>query len=136
MQKYNLDLQAEGEAHIYVAIIKADGRVTEEERAFAPFYAVKSQELFNVMDINAEIKKMIKPAIQRIVASSEFDSWDEYKHLEKGIELLKASKSPTLELVDPKNEHGFLSVAKLNGYLYKESLFLKKIREELAKLSK
>ncbi len=135
MPKYNLDLQAEGEAHLYVAIIKADGGVTKEERAFAPYYAVKSQKLFNVMGINETIREKIKPAIDRIAVSSEFELWDENKHLEKAIELLKASKSPALELIDPKNESGFLSVAKLDGYLMKESRFLTKMKEELAKLA-
>lgn len=133
-KKYNLDLQAEGEAHLYVAIMKSDGTVTKEERAFAPYYAVKSQKLFNVMGINEEIKEKIKPAIERIVVNPDYESWDENRHLEKAIELLKESKSPALELVDPKNEQGFLSVAKLDGYFIKESRFLTKIKEELAKL--
>lgn len=136
MPKYNLDLQAEGEAHLYVAILKADGNVSKEERAFASYYAVKSQRFFNVMGINDEIRKKIKPAIDRIAVSSEFDTWDEYKHLEKAIELLKESKSPALELIEPKNEGGFLSTAKLDGYLLKESRFLSKIKEELGKLGK
>jgi len=35
-----------GEAHIYAAIAKADGEVSKDERARAPYYATKSQNLF------------------------------------------------------------------------------------------
>lgn len=134
MSKINIELQTLGEAHLYVAITKADGNVSKDERAFAPFYAMKSQKLFNILGINKKIQSAIKPAIEEIMDSSKYDSWDKDMHLDKAIELFKESNSPGLELIDPKNESGFLSVAKLDGYLMKESRFLTRMKEELAKL--
>ena len=55
--------RTKGEAHLYVAVAKADGIVSMKERARAPYYASKSQEVFNVMKINKNVRENIKKCV-------------------------------------------------------------------------
>ena len=123
-----------GEAHLYAAIVKADGKVSKDERARAPYYAKKSQELFNILDSNKEIKKLIKSSVEKLLDSPEYFSWDKEQHLNQAIKLLKASNTKTSELIMPKNSAGLLNVAKIDGYILKESKFIREIEKKLEEL--
>ena len=132
--KKNISDAIFGEAHLYAAIVKVDGDVSKDERASAPYYAKKSQELFNILQSNNEIKKGIKLAVEKLLDSPRYFGWNSEEHLNYAIELLKKSKTKTAELILPKNSSGFLSVAKIDGYILKESKFIRQIEKRLEEL--
>lgn len=126
-----------GEAHLYVAIAKADGVVTMKERHSAPRYAKKSQQVFNVMKVNSAVEHSIKSNVIHLLSDERYALWDAERHLDEAVSLLKQAKKAgdwAVELSRHKNEEGLLQVAFLDGYTIKESQFLKKIQEKLAQI--
>lgn len=128
---------AEAEAHLYVAISKADGFISEQEFAQIPYYAIKSQRFFDVHKKNRDIAEVIGSEIQRIMSEIMYKSWDSDKHLDKAIELIKEAKSNGNwqgKVAFQKNENGFIESAKIDGYLFKESKFIKKMEKKLLEI--
>ncbi len=124
-----------GEAHLYIAIAKADGIITTKERVRAPYYAQKSQDVFNVLKINKNIKQTIKKHVSMVLLDKKFISWNAEQHLDEAVLLLKnAEKNGDwgVSLSFHKNENGLLEVAFLDGYIYKESKFIKEIEKRLS----
>lgn len=129
-----VELQSVGEAHLYVAVAKADGVISDLERIRIPYYAQKSQKQFNVMKINDKINKTIKHHIASIISSAKYSSWSADQHLDEAVNLLKKAKKTGnwgVSLSIHKNENGLLQVALLDGYIVKESRFLKKVERLL-----
>jgi len=83
----------------------------------------------NIIGSNQKIKEDIKRAVEKILDSADYKNWSKEMHLNRAIELLKNSNSKTVELISHKNADGFLSLAKIDGYLLKESKFLKEIEK-------
>ncbi len=126
---------AQAEAHLYVAVSKADGFISEQEFAQIPYYAIKSQRFFDVHKKNKIIAEVIGEEIQRIMSETTYKSWDSDKHLETAIVLIKEAKENGNwqgKVAFQKNEQGFIQSAKIDGYLFKESQFIKKMEKRLS----
>ncbi len=133
----NTNLRSLAEAHLYVAVAKADGIVTIKERARAPYYAQKSQSVFNILQINREVKTRIKKDVQEMLEDKAFYQWSATQHLDKAVALLKEAKKAgdwgaTLSI--HKNEQGLLQLALVDGYILKESKFIQEIEQRLKEL--
>ncbi len=137
IKKQTAEQRSLGEAHLYVAIAKADGIITMNERARAPYYALKSQDVFNVLKINRNVRGSIKQHVKDLLANPECAQWPAEKHLDEAVTLLRKAKQAGdwgVGLVVHKNKKGLLEVAFLDGYILKESKFLKEIEKRLQEL--
>jgi hypothetical protein len=125
-----LDLQCWAEAHLYIAVAKADGIVSRKERAGIGACAVKAQKLYDVLDINSEIARRVKEAIRKILSDARYRSWNTGDHVDEAFSLLKqacdlGNWSVALERL--KQEQGLLQVALLDEYVFAESVAVKEI---------
>jgi hypothetical protein len=128
------DLRSKGEAHLYVGVAKADGFISTKEHARAPYYAQKSQDIFNVLRINKNVREHIKEYVRSLLSDPRFRAWTAEQHLDEAVSLLKQAKDAGdwgAALTIHKNEKGLLEVAFLDGYILKESRFLKEIESRL-----
>lgn len=128
------EFRTKGEAHLYVAVAKADGIVSMKERARAPYYAQKSQDVFNVLKINKNVRENIKGIVKSVLSDPKYYEWSAEQHLDEAVSLLKMAKEAGdwgAALSVHKNEKGLLEVAFLDGYILKESRFLKEIEKRL-----
>ncbi|MBD3390986.1 MAG: hypothetical protein GF418_02960 [Chitinivibrionales bacterium] len=126
-----------GEAHLYVAVAKADGIISRLERERAGWRAKKSQEVLDILGVNSRVEETIRADVERLLAAPEFESWTADQHLDQAVDLLKqATKLGDwgAPLSAAKHEQGLLSVARLDGYVFKESKFLREIERRLASL--
>ena len=127
-----------GEAHLYVAVAKADGLLSQKERARAPYYAKKSQKVFDILKINQNVRRRIKKDVTKILSEPEYSEWSAEQHLDKAITFLKKAKQAGdwgVRLTFHKNRDGLLQVAFLDGYILKESKFIKEIERRLAEIA-
>ena len=125
------------EAHIYVAVAMADGKVTQNEVTYAPYYAEKSQKSFNILKSNQGIQGQIKKDIRSVFRDPEFRNWTAEMHLERALELLAQAKKAgdwAVRLTADKNEIGLEEVAAMDNYYFKESKFLKEVYSRLKAL--
>ncbi|MBD3418649.1 MAG: hypothetical protein GF398_00885 [Chitinivibrionales bacterium] len=130
--------KSKGEAHLYVAVAKADGIISHIEKVRAPYYAEKSQKMLDMMNANQRTRDSIRNELQGIFASQEHAVWSADEHLDEAIRLLNIAKDQgdwTVKLSGTKNEAGLQQLALLDGYLVKESRFLTKIHEQLKVLA-
>lgn len=128
-------LRSRGEAHLYVAVAKADGIVSEMERVRAPYYAFKSQDVLDVLEINQATRSRIKQDINHLLTARSFAAWSAEQHLDAAVDLLdQAGKAGDwgAQLTVHRTEHGLERVALLDGYILKESKFLRRIKHRLA----
>ena len=135
-KQQTIDLQSRGEAHLYVAIAKADGIVSATERALIGAYAVGSQKLYNVLKINSEIAKKVQQDIKEILADPQYRSWktnDHYEETKKLFTQAQAAGNWSVSLASLKHEHGLLQVALLDEYVFVESRAVKDIVKRLEK---
>jgi hypothetical protein len=124
-----------GEAHLYIAVAKADGIITVKERVRAPYYAQKSQDVFNILKINKKVKQTIKEHVTMVLSDPIYLSWSADQHLDEAVSLLKKAEKAGdwgVNLSFHKNEEGLMEVAFLDGYIYKESKFIKKMEKRLS----
>jgi hypothetical protein len=129
--------RSRGEAHLYVAVAKADGKISEEERARAPYHARKSQLVMDVLKLNSLIRERIGTDVREILSDPKFDGWTAQRHLQEAIECLKRAKESgdwAVELVGDKNEAELLELAHIDSYVFKESRFLRTIRDRVREL--
>ncbi len=122
------------EAHLYAGVAKADGIVDRKEFAQIPYYAEKSQRFFDMMKINNETVDRIGGEIRAVLSDPDYKEWDSYHHLNEAIKLLTKAKENGLwqtQVVFTKNSDGFLSSAKIGGYLMKEARFIEAMEEAL-----
>ena len=127
-------LQSRGEAHLYVAIAKADGIVSKKERAFIGAYASGAQKLYDVLAINSELAKQVQRDIKEILNDPTFRSWSTDEHYNEALlHLKKAQKlgNWSVALSSLKHEHGLLQVALLDEYIFVESKAVKDIVRKL-----
>lgn len=130
-------LKSQGEAHIFVSIAKADGKVSAKEKLYTPHYAAKSQKVLNFLKMNEGMKQQIRNHINGIFNNSDYHGWTAQQHLDKGVELLKSAKQAGawgVALTGEKNEEALEKVAELDSFLYKESVFLNEIKKRLREL--
>jgi hypothetical protein len=126
-----------GEAHLYVAVAKADGIVSATERRLAGWQAEKGQQVLDILGINKQVQKTIRADVERLLGDPQYASWSAGQHLDHAVELLgKAKKLGDwgAQLSDDKHEQGLLALAQLDGYTIKESRFLREIERRLSQL--
>lgn len=129
-----ISLQSRGEAHLYVAIAKADGIISQTERALIGAYAAGSQKLYDVLKINSEIAKKVQEDIKDIMADSRYKAWTTDDHYEEAKTLFKQAEAAgnwSVSLASLKHEHGLLQVALLDEYVFVESRAVKDIVKRL-----
>ena len=125
------------EAHIYVAVIKADTIVSHKEVAEASFHARKSQKWMNVLNVNDGIAGIIVEQIQQILRNRDYVHWNGQDHLDYALKLLselKQSGDWAVKLLFDKMEAGLTKVALADGYDIRESKFLKMVLSRLEEL--
>lgn len=126
-----------GEAHLYIAVIKADEVISKKEEARIKAYAGNTKSLLDILNIDKEVKENLLISIENILSDASFSSWDSYKHLEEGLSNLKKAKDlGDIEVAHlySQCEDAFYKLARLNGYLLKESRLLDKIKEGIKTL--
>jgi len=132
-------LRSKGEAHLYIAVAKADGQVSRMEKIRAPFFARKSQKHYNMFDVNKEVLARIGNDVTSLLADPVCNSWDAHRHVTEAVEILKRVKRSGIIGVDvtaEKIEKELFELAYLDGYNMKESRFVKEciatLQRELA----
>ncbi len=123
------------EAHLYVAVAKADGVISDNEFAQMPYYAAKSQRFFDMMKMNEETAKRIGREIRGLLASKEHEEWNSEKHVYEAKRLLDAAREDGFwqaQVAFQKNEVGLTESAKIGGYVFTEAKVIRLIEELLA----
>jgi hypothetical protein len=126
-----------GEAHCYVAIAKADGRVTRQERARAPYHARESQKRFGLFRRDTDLAQKVGGDVTLLLNAPEYRDWTADQHLDEGVALLRraaALGSRGVDISADKLESGLFELAYLDGYDIRESAFVKKAVERLREL--
>ena len=129
-----IELQSRAEAHLYVAIAKADGIISKKERAAIGKFAADAQKLYNVLDINSELAVTVQKEIRTILNDARFFSWNTDDHYNEAATLLREARSGgnwSVALSSLKHENGLLQVALLDEYIFAESAAVKKILRKL-----
>lgn len=126
------------EAHLYIAVAKADGLISRDEQRLAPHYAAKSQDVFDIMKINNTVRRRIKHDVMDLLSNPVYDQWSAHGHLEEAITSLKKAKEAGdwgVQFTFHKNEKGLLQIAFLDGYVIKESALIKEIEKQVSEIS-
>ncbi|MBN1577559.1 MAG: hypothetical protein JW913_13455 [Chitinispirillaceae bacterium] len=134
MKKEAVALQSRAEAHLYIAVAKADGIISKKEHATIGLYAAKAQKLYDVLDINSDIAKQVQKVIKMILDDARFNSWSTDDHVNEAVSLLKEARDRgnwSVSLASLKHQHGLLQVALLDDYIFAESAAVKKILRRL-----
>ena len=137
MKEEIVRLRVLGEAHLYVGMAKADGKITTEERADINYYARKCEGLIDLLGIGEMIRKKITGAVKEILSDPKNSDWGAYDHLDESINLLKEAKKigdHSVHLIVHKHEQGLSQVAASDSYLYVESSFLREVKTRFLKL--
>lgn len=127
-------LRSLAEAHLFVAVAKADDRVSAKEILTAVYKAKKSQKKFNWLNANASIVEYIRDDIYKILNDFDYISWNSNHHVEEAIRILKKikkSKNWTIKLTADKLEYGLVELASVDGYNITESILIKDILKRL-----
>lgn len=122
--------QSLGEAHLYVAVAKADGKVSKNEYLLTGFHAQQSQENYDIFKINKKLAERIKGDTHHLLHDPSFKGWSADQHLDAAILHLKKARDLgnwTVSFVALKHEERLLDVALLDNYVYTESQFVKKV---------
>ncbi len=127
-------LQSRAEAHLYIAIAKADGIISRKERHAIGRFAAGAQKLYDVLDINSAIAKKVRQDIREILADPQADGWTTEDHTNKAVRLLQKARDHgnwSVTLAHLKHEHGLLQVALLDDYIFAESTAVKRVLNRL-----
>jgi len=131
-------LRSLGEAHCYVAVVKADGTVTAHERARAPFHARQSQEHLDVMRANRKLAETVGHDVTRILHDPAYAPWDAERHVQEGIARLRdamAAGTPGVQTTADKIEAELRELAYIDGYDLSESRFVQALLDRLRALA-
>lgn len=135
MSKQNsISLQSRAEAHLYVAIAKADGIVSKKEHALIGTYAAGSQKLYDVLNINSEIARRVREDIKDILADPACRAWTTDDHYSEALRLFREAQAAgnwSVALSSLKHEKGLLQVALLDDYVFAESKAVKDMVKRL-----
>lgn len=133
-KKETIKLQSRAEAHLYIAIAKADGIISRKERIHIGTYAADAQKLYDVLDINGAIAVQVREDIRQIISDPAFSSWTTGDHYNEAVALLRQARDRgnwSVALSSLKHEHGLLQVALLDEYVFAESAAVKDIIAKL-----
>ncbi|MFP4417008.1 MAG: hypothetical protein ACOC4C_02445 [Fibrobacterota bacterium] len=126
-----------GEAHLFVAIAKADGILSESEILRLPHYAAKSQHLFDVLNTNEHVRETIREDVEKLINEAAYAPWSAQQHLDEALAFLKKAKEAGdwgVQLTGAKTEEGLQQIANLDSYTIKESVFFSEMRKRLKEL--
>jgi hypothetical protein len=129
-------LQSKAEAHLYIAIAKADGIVSKTERLMSGYAAVKAQKLYDVLKINNAIALQVRNDIRAILDDPQHASWTIDDHYDEAVRLLKTARDSgnwSVSLANLKHENGLFEVAMLDEYTFAES---KAVKDIIARLER
>lgn len=124
-----------GEAHLFIAIAKADGVLSKSEILRLPYHAVKSQHLFDVLKTNEHVRETIRDDVEKLINEPAYAPWSAERHLDEAIQFLKKAKEAGdwgVQLTGAKTQEGLQQIANLEGYTIKESRFFRELRRRLA----
>ena len=127
-------LQSRAEAHLYIAIAKADGVLSKKERAGIGRFAVSAQKLYDVLDINSAVAARVRQDIREIINDPACSGWTTDDHYNEAARLLRRARDRgnwSVALSRLKHEHGLLQVALLDEYVFAESAAVKRILRKL-----
>ncbi|MDO5576845.1 MAG: hypothetical protein Q4F84_07175 [Fibrobacter sp.] len=127
-------LRSLAEAHLFVAVAKADAHVSAKEILTAVYQAKKSQKKFNFLNANASIMEYIRDDIFNIFNDFDYYSWDSAHHVEEAIKILQKVKTDgkwAVKLTADKLENGLEELASVDGYNIMESRLIKDILKRL-----
>ena len=130
-------IKSMGEAHLYLAVAKADNQLSNLEKARAPYLAGKALNKINLLKKNADLAGRLKDDINYLFTEGKYSSWDADAHLEAGVRLLKEARKLgdyTVKLTAHKHLDQLKALALLDEYDFQESSFIKKMTLELNKL--
>lgn len=134
LDKDALELRSLGEAHLYLAVAKADGSVSTLERVRAPYLAGESQKHYNLFGINKALAAQIKRDTAQLFADEHFMGWNALMHIDEGLRLLHQAReagAQGLDLTAVKLEQELRELAYLDGYDMRESRFMSALLERL-----
>jgi len=137
MSDRDLKLRSLGEAHCYVAVVKADGTVTAHERARAPFHARRSQRQYDLLRANERIAETIGKDVRAILGDSAFADWTAERHVDEGMRLLReahAGGSKGVVMTAAKLQQDLSELSYLDGYDLRESTFVQRLVDRLREL--
>jgi hypothetical protein len=132
-------LRSLGEAHLYVAVAKADGRVSASERIALSHLSRKSQKRYNILGANRGVEERIGQDIAAILSDQSMARWPAEKHVEEGLEHLRRaarSGAASVELTAHKIEEELFALAHKDGYDMRESRFVRSILSRLEELDR
>jgi hypothetical protein len=132
-----LRLRSLGEAHCFVAIVKADGEVTRRERARAGYHASRSQRKFSLFKDNEELARAVVDDISSILKDPAYSGWSADQHLDEAVTVLKRAceaGSRGVDITADKLEAELFELAYLDGYDFRESSFVKTAVSRLREL--
>jgi len=135
--KLHDELRSLGEAHCYLAVIKADGTVSGEERARAPLHARRAHTKYNMFGGSSHVAARASRDVRQMLSDPAYTAWEANQHLDKGIELLRrAAKAGSrgIDISADRLEAELYEVAYLDGYNLRESRYVKKVLGRLREL--
>jgi hypothetical protein len=131
------ELRSLGEAHLYAAVAKADGTVSDTERRTAPHRAKKSQRRLNILGANTKVRDRIDTDVLRVLDNPKYAGWSAYMHLDEAVKLLRSAKESgdwAATMASHKNELELEHLARLEDYTFSESGMLKEIKRRLSNI--
>jgi hypothetical protein len=126
-----------GEAHCYVAVVKADGLTTTHEKARAPFHARRSQRQFDLLRSNERIAETVGADVRAILNGPPYADWTAEQHLDEGLRLLRealAGGARAVPMTAAKLQEDLHALAYLDGYDLNESRFVQRVVQRLREL--
>ena len=134
LKNQSILLQSRGEAHLYVAVAKADGIVSKNERALVGIYASGAQKLYDVLNVNSELAGRVRDDIREILDDKQYRTWKTDDHYREAVKDLKKAQEIgnwSVAFSSLKHEQALLQVALLDEYIFVESRAVKKIVGDL-----
>ncbi len=137
MAKGHDELRSLGEAHCYIAVVKADGQVSRQERARTPLHARRAHERYSMFSDDSRLAERASRDVRQLLSDPAHATWDADRHLDKGMELLRQAAhagSRGIDISADRLEAELYEVAYLDGYDLRESTYVKKVLARLREL--
>ncbi|MBN1603336.1 MAG: hypothetical protein JW915_17135 [Chitinispirillaceae bacterium] len=134
----NKTMRSIAEAHLYIAVAKADEKISGRELTEASNLAKNSQRSLNILNMNQNVKDTISKHINSIIRDSEYSSWDWNAHLEKALSIFRQLLDDgewSVKLTADKIEDGLRKLSWVDGYDLNESRVVEKILSKLRELN-
>lgn len=127
------------EAHLYIAIAKADNNISGRELTEASNLAKNNQRSLNILNMNQNVETTIDKHINSIVRDVEYSSWDWNSHLDKSLSIFRELLDRgewSVKLTADKIEDSLRKLSWVDGYDLHELQVVEKILSKLRELNK